>query len=114
MTKLVVTILDGDRRTRVRGAKVSLWERSGRTDRHGVTTIVAPRVGTRSPCRNAATDLPAGSVDFQRSRRQTVDVYQPDLQWPLYGRDEAAHPGAHGDPAAPALPARLEPRPRPV
>jgi outer membrane protein assembly factor BamB len=28
-------------------------------------------------------------VDFQRSRRQTVDVYQPDLQWPLYGATEA-------------------------
>ncbi|HEY7420365.1 MAG TPA: PQQ-binding-like beta-propeller repeat protein, partial [Gaiellaceae bacterium] len=28
-------------------------------------------------------------VDFQRSRWQTVDVYQPDLQWPLYGATEA-------------------------
>jgi outer membrane protein assembly factor BamB len=28
-------------------------------------------------------------VDFQHSRWQTVDVYQPDLQWPLYGATEA-------------------------
>ena len=28
-------------------------------------------------------------VDFRHSRRQTVDVYQPDLQWPLYGATEA-------------------------
>ena len=33
---LTVTILDGDRRVRVRGAQVSLLGRSGRTDRHGV------------------------------------------------------------------------------
>ena len=85
MTKLVVTILDGDRRTRVRGAKVSLWGRSGRTDRHGVTTIVAPlgrhEVSVSKRGYGPAREL----VDFQRSRRQTVDVYQPDLQWPLYG-----------------------------
>jgi outer membrane protein assembly factor BamB len=89
MTKLVVTILDGDRRTRVRGAKVSLWGRSGRTDRHGETTIVAPRgkheVSVSKRGYGDAREL----VDFQRSRRQTVDVYQPDLQWPLYGATEA-------------------------
>jgi outer membrane protein assembly factor BamB len=89
MTKLVVTILDGDRRMRVPGAKVSLWGRSGRTDRHGVTTIVAPRgrheVSVSKRGYGPAREL----VDFQRSRRQTVDVYQPDLQWPLYGATEA-------------------------
>jgi outer membrane protein assembly factor BamB len=89
MTKLVVTILDGDRRTRVRGARVSLWGRSGRTDRHGETTIVAPRgrhvVSVSKRGYGSAREL----VDFQHSRRQTVDVYQPDLQWPLYGATEA-------------------------
>jgi outer membrane protein assembly factor BamB len=89
MAKLVVTILDGDRRTRVRGAKVSLWGRSGRTDRHGVTTIVAPRgkheVSVSKRGYGDAREL----VDFQRSRRQTVDVYRPELQWPLYGATEA-------------------------
>ena len=29
------------------------------------------------------------AVNFQHSRWQTVDVYQPDLQWPLYGATEA-------------------------
>jgi outer membrane protein assembly factor BamB len=89
MTKLVVTILDGDRRTRVRGAKVSLWGKSGRTDRHGETTIVAPRgrheVSVSRHGYGDAREL----VDFQHSRWQTVDVYQPDLQWPLYGATEA-------------------------
>lgn len=89
LTKLVVTILDGDRRTRVRGARVALWGKTGRTDRHGTTTILAPR-GTHEVSVSARgyTDSRA-RVDFQHSRWQTVDVYQPDLQWPLYGATPA-------------------------
>jgi outer membrane protein assembly factor BamB len=89
MTKLVVTILDGDQRTRVRGAQVSLWGKTGRTDRHGETTIVAP-LGKHVVSVSRRGYGPGRElVDFQRSRRQTVDVYQPDLQWPLYGATEA-------------------------
>lgn len=89
MTPLVVTILDGDRRTRVRGARVTLWGRSGRTNRHGVTTIHAPR-GRHEVSVSARGYGPARElVNFQHSRWQTVDVYQPDLQWPLYGATEA-------------------------
>jgi outer membrane protein assembly factor BamB len=89
LTKLVVTVLDGDRRTRVRGAHVSLWGKSGRTDRHGRTTIVAPR-GRHEVSVSARGYGPASvRVNFQRSRWQTVDVYQPDLQWPLYGATPA-------------------------
>jgi len=89
MTKLVVAVLDGDRRVRVRGARVSLWGRSGRTDRHGLTTIVAPR-GRHDVSVSARGYGPTRvNVDFQRSRWQTVDVYKPGLQWPLYGATAA-------------------------
>jgi outer membrane protein assembly factor BamB len=89
MTPLVVTILDGDERVRVRGARVSLWGKTGRTNRHGVTTITAPR-GKHEVSVSARGYLPVSTrVDFQHSRWQTVDVYQPDLQWPLYGATEA-------------------------
>ena len=89
MTKLVVTILDGDQRVRVRGARVKLWGRSGRTDRHGVTTITAPR-GRHEVSVSARGYAPvSASVNFQHSRWQTVDVYRPDLQWPLYGATSA-------------------------
>jgi outer membrane protein assembly factor BamB len=88
MTQLVVTILDGDRRVRVRGAHVSLWGKSGRTDRHGVTTITAPR-GEHAVSVSARGYAPVSTrVDFQHSRWQTVDVYRPELQWPLYGATE--------------------------
>lgn len=89
LTKLVVTILDGDQRVRVHGARVSLHGKTAHTNRHGVTIIKAPRglipvsVAARgySPVRQL--------VDFRHSRRQTVAIYQPDLQWPLYGATEA-------------------------
>jgi outer membrane protein assembly factor BamB len=89
LTKLVVTILDGDRRVRVRGARVRLWRESGRTNRHGVTTIEAPR-GRHEVTVSAPGYTPARvRVDFRRSRWQTVDVYQPGLQWPIYGATAA-------------------------
>lgn len=89
LTKLVVTILDGDKRVRVRGARVSLWGKTRRTNRHGETTIVAPR-GQHQVSVSARGYGPTSlRVDFQRSRWQTVDIYQPDLQWPLYGATEA-------------------------
>jgi outer membrane protein assembly factor BamB len=88
-TNLVVTILDGDKRVRVRGARVSLWGKSGRTNRHGVTTIKAPR-GRLTVSVSARGYAPIRTrVNFRHSRWQTVDIYQPDLQWPLYGATEA-------------------------
>ncbi|HJU37633.1 MAG TPA: PQQ-binding-like beta-propeller repeat protein [Gaiellaceae bacterium] len=89
LTKLVVTILDGDRRVRVRGARVRLWHRSGSTNRHGVTTIKAPRgrlvVSVSAPGYTESRTR----VDFRHSRWQTVSIYQPGLQWPIYGATTA-------------------------
>jgi len=89
LTKLVVAVLDGDRRVRVRGAKVSLWGKSGRTDRHGLTTIVAPRGRHEVSVSKRGYGPTSVSISFQRSRWQTVDVYRPELQWPLYGATPA-------------------------
>ena len=88
LAPLVVTILDGDRRVRVPGARVSLWGKRGRTDKHGVTTIEGPR--RRLDVRVVAKGYTTATVrlDFQR-RRQTIRIYQPDLQWPVYGATRA-------------------------
>lgn len=84
LAPLVVTILDGDRRVRVPHARVTLWGKVGRTNRHGVTVIEGPR-------RRLAVRVVAGGyttvterLNFQR-RRQTIRIYRPDLQWPVYG-----------------------------
>ena len=89
MGNLVVTILDGDQRVRVRGARVSLWGKTRRTNRHGVTTIRAPfgrHVVSVSARGYGHATVP---VDFAKNRWHTIDVYRPELQWPLYGATAA-------------------------
>lgn len=87
-TKLVVTILDGDQRVRVRGARVSIGDKTGRTNRHGVTTIMAPRGRLAVSVSARGYTYTRARVDFRYSRWQTLDVYRPALQWPLYGATE--------------------------
>jgi outer membrane protein assembly factor BamB len=87
--KLVVTILDGDRRVRVPHARVSLDGKTGRTDRHGVTTFDAPRKRLEVSVRARGYTFARFRVNFHHRRRQTLRIYQPALQWPLYGATEA-------------------------
>ncbi len=87
-TKLVVTILDGDQRVRVRGARVSIGDKTGRTNRHGVTTIMVPRGRIAVSVSARGYTYTRARVDFRYSRWQTLDVYRPELQWPLYGATE--------------------------
>jgi outer membrane protein assembly factor BamB len=88
LTQLVVTILDGDRRARVPGAHVRLWGKSGRTNRHGVTVITAPQRKLEVSVTARGYTPVRQRLNFER-RRQTVRIYQPDLQWPVYGATEA-------------------------
>jgi outer membrane protein assembly factor BamB len=87
--KLIVTIVDGDRRVRVRDARVSLWGKSKPTDRHGVIEIWAPR--RRLAVSVSAPGYASARVrlNFGPNRYRTVRIYQPDLQWPFYGATAA-------------------------
>ncbi|HET7353008.1 MAG TPA: hypothetical protein VFJ11_03030, partial [Gaiellaceae bacterium] len=79
LAPLVVTILDGDRRVRVPGARVTLWGRVGQTDRHGVTVIKGPRHRLEVRVVAKGYTTVTRRLNFQR-RRQTIRIYQPDLQ----------------------------------
>jgi len=84
--RLVVTVVDGDRSTRVTSAAVSLWGRSARTNGTGVAEIKVPRrkalhVTVGAPGFGTRTVY----EDFQASRKVTIRVYRPELQWPMYG-----------------------------
>jgi outer membrane protein assembly factor BamB len=89
LTRQIVTILDGDRRLRVRGARVTLWGRTGRTNRHGVTVIKAPKRRLEVDVSARGYTSVTQPVDFKDRRRQTIRIYRPTLQWPVYGATEA-------------------------
>ena len=88
-TQLIVTILDGDRRVRVRGAKVELHGLHGRTNRHGVTVFDAPRRRLDVTVSARGYTAERLRVNFRHRYRQTLRIYQPGLQWPVYGATEA-------------------------
>jgi len=84
--KLEITVVDGDRSTRVRGALVELLKSRTHTNREGVAEI---RVGWRRDL-NVTVRARGFSertvlAPFTDSRKVTLRIYQPDLQWPLYG-----------------------------
>jgi outer membrane protein assembly factor BamB len=84
--RLVVTVVDGDRNVRVRNAVVRLWGKHARTGHDGAAEIVVPHrrpltitIGARG------FDTRTVWESFDSSRKVTVRVYRPDLQWPIYG-----------------------------
>ena len=84
--RLVVTVVDGDRNVRVKNAVVHLWGHHARTGHDGAAEIVVPHrrpltitIGARG------FDTRTVWESFDSSRKVTVRVYRPDLQWPLYG-----------------------------
>jgi outer membrane protein assembly factor BamB len=80
-----VTILDGDRRVRVREARVSMLGQSGRTNRHGVVTLKASGRQVLVSVSAPGYAYSRTRVDFRGSPWRTVDIYRPELQWPIYG-----------------------------
>jgi outer membrane protein assembly factor BamB len=86
--RLLVTVIDGDRRVRVGGARVRLAGTTGVADRAGLATIVVRKRQT-VPVTVTAKGYSTKRVtlDFAHSREQTVRIYRPDLQWPMYGVD---------------------------
>jgi len=87
--KLAVTILDGDLRVRVPGALVKVWGEHALTGRHGVAEMKGP-LRRLDVSVSAHGYTPARfQVDFRHRPRQTLRIYQPGLQWPLYGATEA-------------------------
>jgi outer membrane protein assembly factor BamB len=86
---LAVTVLDGDRRVRVPGARVDLRGYRERTDRHGVTEFKGPRRRLVVSITKRGYTPVRVRLNFRHRYRQTVRIYQPALQWPVYGATEA-------------------------
>jgi len=84
--RLVLTVVDGDRDVRVRHAVVRLWGRAARTNAQGVAEIVVPhRQGLQVTVGARGFGTRSVWEGFDDSRKATIRIYRPELQWPLYG-----------------------------
>jgi outer membrane protein assembly factor BamB len=88
LSPVLVTVVDGNTRHRVRGALVEVGGRKARTDARGVARIPLRRhvalvteVSARG-YRSKSLRLPFGTRP-----QSTVRLYRPSLQWPMYGVD---------------------------
>ncbi|MDX6480755.1 MAG: hypothetical protein QOG85_1265 [Gaiellaceae bacterium] len=84
IARLVVNVVDGDTLRRVAGARVRLLHRKATTNHRGIAVFRGPK--RRLTVAVSARRYTAAHVRLNFHRRmQTVRIYQPRLQWPLYG-----------------------------
>jgi outer membrane protein assembly factor BamB len=84
--RLLITVLDGDRRVRVPGARVRVAGRTAVADRVGVARIVVPHLHRLSVTVTKPGFQTRTVVErFDRGREVTIRIYRPELQWPIYG-----------------------------
>lgn len=83
---VVVTVVDGDTGSRVRGARVRIGRLADLANRRGNAEL---RLRRRAPLLVSVTARGYAArevrMPFQRRRRVVVRVYRAQLQWPMYG-----------------------------
>ena len=85
-----VTVVDGDTNARVRGARVTIGDRSARSDRHGVARVPLPH-RSALVTQAAKPGYAARSVrlSFRTHPKSTIRIYRRSLQWTMYGANPA-------------------------
>ena len=96
ITRVVVTVVDGDTHERVRGARVVIGVKGDYANKRGRAYLPVKR-RTALPVRVSKPGYTARIVrmPFKQRRRVTVRLFRPDLQWAMYGannRRTQAHP----------------------
>ena len=83
-------VVDGDLRTRVRGAVVRIGPYRARTNRKGWAHIPLKKRGKLwvTVTKRGYARL-TKRIEFRNHPRMGVEIYQPALQWPLYGATAA-------------------------
>ena len=85
-----VGVVDGDLRTRVRGAVVRIGRFRARTNRKGWALIPLRKRGKlRVTVTKRGYDSLTKRIEFRNHPRMGVEIYQGALQWPLYGATPA-------------------------
>jgi outer membrane protein assembly factor BamB len=85
---VLVTVVDGDTSTRVRGARVTVGKRSARSDRHGVARVkLARRAALVTVAAKRGYRTRAVRLAFRTHPASTIRIYRRSLQWAIYGAD---------------------------
>jgi len=98
-SRVLVTVVDGDTHRRVRGARVVIGRRSDYADRSGVAAISLKRraaLAVRVSAPGYETRIVR--IQFRGRPRAAVRLFQPALQWTMYGanaRRTQAPPDIH-------------------
>ena len=88
--KVLVTVLDGDTRRRLRGAIVRIGPHAARSNRAGIAAVPLTRhVSLPVYVSRRGYEKTTVRVAFARRPQATVRIYRPELQWPLYGASPA-------------------------
>jgi outer membrane protein assembly factor BamB len=85
LREVQVTVLDGDTGARIRGARVRIGGKAARTDRAGVAGIVIRRGALPVTISHRGYATRTVRLWFRQHPRSTARIYQPRLQWPMYG-----------------------------
>src|ERR1044071_6736383 len=81
-----VTVVDGDRGRRVPRAFVRIGRHARITDRHGVARIhLARRAALVVQVRRRGYATAEQRFQFRNHPLRTIRIYQPALQWTMYG-----------------------------
>ena len=85
-----VTVVDGDTTARVRGARVTIGNRSARSDRHGVARVpLAHRKSLVTVAAKTGYDARSVRLAFRTHPKSTIRIYRRSLQWAMYGATPA-------------------------
>ena len=88
--EVIVTVVNGDTRTRVRGARVTIGRRSDVTNRRGEARVpIRRRAALPVTVRARGYRTKTVRLPFRRRPKAGVRIYRSALQWPLYGADPA-------------------------
>ena len=89
ITRVVVTVVDGDTHRRVRGARVVIGVRGDYANKRGRAYLPIKR-RTALPVRVSKPGYSERTVrmPFRERRRVTVRLYRDTLQWTMYGANE--------------------------
>jgi outer membrane protein assembly factor BamB len=95
--RVLVTVVDGDTHSRVRGARVVIGRRAGYADATGLAAVKVKRRAA-FPVRVSKPGYATRIVrmPFKQRREVTIRLYRDSLQWPMYGANER-RTQAHGD-----------------